>query len=150
MKKLFALIIFSVFLLASVMVFAAGTVTQTWKQYGRDVTVVTFTCTADSVDNSYPATATNREINGFVFLVITNPDDTTAPTDDYDITLVDADGVDIMGGELVDRDNTNSEQAVPLIDAVYGSRWVTGIFTVTPTGNSVASAVFVMQVFIYQ
>lgn len=128
----------------------AGTITQSDVQIYPNTRALTFTCTADSDAHTYPVTGSNVDIDGYVFLVITNPDGTTAPTDGYDITLTDSDGVDVMGGELADRDETNSEQAVPLIDGVFGSRFVKGPLTITITGNLVDSAVTVVTVFYYR
>ena len=148
MKKI--LIILTLILLLVVpQVWAAGTVTQTWATVSSNTYLLTFTCTADVSAKTYPATDSKHAIDGYVFLVITDPG-TTSPTDDYDITLNDDNGIDIMGGELANRDETNSEQAVPKIDAVYGSRWVDGVLEIAVTGNSVASAVTVVKVFIYR
>lgn len=49
---------------------------------------------------------------GEVLALVTNPG-ATAPTDDYDITITDADGYDVMQGAGADRDTTNTETAVP-------------------------------------
>lgn len=85
--------------------------------------------------------------NGFVCLVVTDPG-ATAPTDDYDITITDSDGVDIMGGTLANRDATATEQAVPQIGNAYGCRFVAGAFTVniTNAGNSKVGTVKVYVV----
>ena len=146
---LVALVLVLVLGLFSTKVYAAGTVSQTDKKVYGNVRVLTFTCTADSSAHTFPVAASEIDIDGFVFLVVTNPG-TTAPTDDYDITLTDADSVDIMGGELEDRDEANSEQAVPLIDGVFGSRFVKGPLTITISNNSVNSAVTVVTVFYYR
>lgn len=130
-------------------VFAAGTVTQTDVKVYGNVRLLTFTCTADASAHTFPPTASTVDIDGFVFLVVTDPG-TTAPTDDYDITLTDANGVDIMGGELLNRDESNSEQAVPLIDGVFGSRYVKGVLTINISNNSVNSAVVVVKIFYYR
>ena len=50
--------------------------------------------------------------NGQILRVITNP--TNTPTDNYDITLTDADGVDVLDGKGANRDTTNSESFCPL------------------------------------
>ena len=131
-------------------VWAAGTVTQTFETIASGVHLLTFTCTADASDKSYPDTDSIQAIDGYVFMVVTDPDDDTAPTDAYDITLKDDNGVDVMGGELANRSDTASEQAVPKIDAVYGTRWVDGILSLAISNNSVASAVTVVKVFIYR
>ncbi len=149
MKKLITALLFACLLIAST-VWAAGTCPQTFEPIASNVYLLTYTCTADSGDNSYPETDSKVAVDGYVFLVITDPDGTTAPTDQYDITLKDSNGVDIMGGEITNRSDTDSEQAVPKIDAVYGSRWIDGIATLAITGNSVASAITVVKIFIYR
>ncbi len=51
-------------------------------------------------------------MDGAIMRMVTNPGG-TAPTDDYDITLVDADGVDLLAGEGSNRDTSTSEQVFP-------------------------------------
>lgn len=46
-------------------------------------------------------------------MAITNPG-TTAPTDNYDITVEDDQGCDIYGGALTNRDTALSEQTAPI------------------------------------
>ena len=107
-----------------------------------------FSWTADASAHTVPATDSKWAINGYVILVVTNPDGDTAPTDEYDITLTDEDDCDIMGGNLADRSDTNTEQAVPKIGTVYGGRWVSGILTLNISGNSVNSAAGTVKVYI--
>ena len=64
----------------------------------------------------------------------------TAPTAGWDITVTDADSIDIFGGELLDQDDADSKQAVPLIGSAYGPRWVNSALTLNITNNSVNSA----------
>jgi hypothetical protein len=120
----------------------AGTVTQTW-----DSPVLTFSWTADVSGGSVPATASELSFEAFVCLVVTDPG-TTAPTDNYDITITDADGVDIMGGQLLNRDTANSEHAVPKIGSAYGCRPFQGTMTVNIINNSVNSATGEVKVWI--
>ena len=65
-------------------------------------------------------------------MVVTDPG-SEAPADNYDITISDADGADIMGGETQNRDTATSEQAVPKIGNAYGARPVHGTITVSFT-----------------
>lgn len=128
---------------------ALGTVTQSDISIYDNVRMLTFTCTADVSGGTYPVTTSSGDIDGYVFLVITNPG-SPAPTANYTITLTDSDGVDIMGGGLFDRHTSNSEQAVPLMAGVYGTRFVNGTLTITITDNSVNSAVTVVKIFYYR
>lgn len=149
MKKL----IFVLFLILAFAgnAFAVGSVTQALgsMNYDTRVKVWIMSFTGDSSDGTVPATATTINIDGYVTMVVTDPGG-TAPTDNYDITLTDANGVDIMGGSLANRDTINTEQAFPLLDAtnfVYGPRYVSGTLTLTITNQSVNSATG--QVLIY-
>lgn len=63
-------------------------------------------------DASGDATAT-LPLDGAIMRVVTNPDDTAAPTDNYDVTIVDGDGLDLLNSEGLDRDTLNSEQIFP-------------------------------------
>lgn len=113
--------------------------------------VVVFTWLANTVTGTVPATSTGEEWPdiraGCITKVVTNPG-STAPTDDYDITLTDADGVDLMGGELANRDTANSEVAVPKMDTVFGCNVVTASFTLNLTNNSVSAATGTVLVYI--
>lgn len=45
----------------------------------------------------------------------TDPDDTDAPSDNYDLTLLDDAGIDLLNGRGDDRDSTDSQQLAPLV-----------------------------------
>jgi len=79
-------------------------------------------------------------VDAFLTLVVTDPG-ATAPTTLYDITLNDEYGVDVMGGALVDRSATATEQAMPLIAGCPVPRVVDGPLTFALTGNSINSAI---------
>lgn len=69
---------------------------------------------------------------------ITDPG-SPAPTDNYDLTLLDAYGVDVLGGEGANRDTVNSEQGVPALNSsVYGDRIIDfGLtFTIANAGDT--------------
>jgi hypothetical protein len=52
---------------------------------------------------------------GMLLQVKTVPDGTTAPSDNYDLTVVDGDGADLLGGSGADRDNAKAEIIAPLL-----------------------------------
>lgn len=148
MRKLFIPLFILLFLIFPAASLAAGTVTQALTRVSATVYTIVYTWTGDAADGTVPATASNWPIEGYVFLVVTNPGG-TAPTDNYDITLTDADAVDVMGGELANRDQTNSEQAVPAVGSgVYGARWVSGTLTLNITNQNVVSATGTVTVYI--
>jgi hypothetical protein len=64
-------------------------------------------------DGSGNATETVN-LFGFLLKAVTDPDGTAAPTDNYDITLV-QNGVDMVGGILADRDTANNEIVYGLV-----------------------------------
>lgn len=151
MKKLYALLLCALLAAAS-MVYADGTCTETFTPYKDGDWMVTLSCTADADDASFPATAVNfrgSNVDSYVYMVLTDPG-STAPTDNYDITITDADGADIMGGELQNRDTANTEVAIPKMDVIYGARRVNGAMTVNISGNSVSSATVEIKIFGYK
>jgi len=95
----------------------AGTVAITYDRPAGMQRVV-WTWTSDASGN-VSGTDTGR-ITGEILRVVTNPG-ATAPTDNYDVVITDADGVDVLGGTGADRDTTSSEQFVPVIQTVVGS-----------------------------
>lgn len=129
---------------------AVGTVTQTMTRLGDSTFyILTISWTADAAAATVPATAlittgAGRTTDGFIITqVITNPG-SVAPTDNYDITLVDADGFDIMGGALVDRDTANTERAVPaVVNAI-----LPGTVTFTLANNAVNSATGTVMIYL--
>src|SRR4051812_32088221 len=58
------------------------------------------------------ATFTTSKINGTILRCATNPG-SAAPTDDWDVTLTDEDGLDVLAGQGANRDTTNSEHFCP-------------------------------------
>lgn len=110
-----------------------------------DIWVIAWTAHTDGTYTNY---TTLWNVDGYVFMVVTDPG-ATAPTANYDITLLDSDGVDVMGGELANRHTTSTEQAVPKIDAVYGTRFVKGPLTLTISNNSVNTALGEVIIYIY-
>jgi len=107
----------------------------------------TYSFVADSGDGSVDAEVMNakqvaelRHLGYYLWLMVTNPG-TTAPTDDWDITVVDGDGVDMLNSQGTDRDTTNTEiepLAVPFPVS-------TESITINISGNSVNSAIIVVH-----
>lgn len=63
-------------------------------------------------DASGDATAT-LPLDGAIMRVVTNPDDSAAPTANYDVTIIDSDGLDLLNSEGLNRHTSNSEQIFP-------------------------------------
>jgi hypothetical protein len=49
------------------------------------------------------------EVTGRITTIVTNPDIGAAPTDNYDVTLTDQHGHDVLAGLVVNRDTAASE-----------------------------------------
>lgn len=126
--------------------------------YAADTDAVTEITTAASVGKGWPnsfkvyqitwTTATDGTkaaisfpaVKGFLYAFESDPG-STAPTDNYDVTITNSAGVDIMGAEATNRDTSVSERAFPKVG--------TGTFQPAPahsdmsvniTNNSVNSA----------
>lgn len=57
---------------------------------------------------------TSANITGKPQRLVTIPDGTDAPTDDYDITILDDNGVDILATQGANRDTANTERVQSL------------------------------------
>jgi hypothetical protein len=117
---------------------AADTLSQSlWcEPKNADVCVFTFNWLDETADGvSYAMTTSNfNKIKGYyAYAIITNPG-ATAPTDNYDITLPDADGIDLAGGLLANRSSTVSQRIVPKVDetnSIYGGAPLLSPITLT-------------------
>ncbi len=76
---------------------------------------------------------TPMELTGWLHEIETDPDGTTAPTVDYDITLLNANGRDVAGGVLTDRHTSTTQMVKPLINSIQQKAWIDGKLTVTIT-----------------
>lgn len=88
----------------------AGTVTVS-EICNKPIKKITWawTCTAGGAADK----ATTKSYYGEVIEMITIPDAGTAPTDNYDITITDANGYDVLQGAGANRDTANTERAAP-------------------------------------
>ncbi len=134
MKTILSILLTFLIIMPS-LVLAAGSCTVTYSGT-QPIEKITISCTGDSSAGTFPDTTT-KVIRGWVLAVETNPG-STGPTDNYDIVLNTATGVDVMGGALANRDVANTERAVPAV-----SGWVdNSALTQVVTNTSVNSATF--------
>lgn len=108
----------------------AGTVTQTRTAINSNTSKIVFTwesTAGGAADLSF-------SVVGWLVKMVTDPS-ATAPTDDYDITIVDEYGVDALGGAGLNRDTANSEQIYPV-----GSSGQTPVFLCGTHTFTVANA----------
>ena len=125
----------------------AGTVTQSNTHRGN-IGVITLTCTADAADGSFPATALTTKISGRILALETNPG-ATAPTANYDITLVDAESYDVLQSLGLNRHTSNTERVSIVYSgtAVSPESAITDTWTWTIANNSVNSAIVVAKLY---
>ena len=124
----------------------AGTVTLTQTQVraagaGRGITKYSFDWTSDASGN---ATCAVPNMQGWLVKLVTDPG-ATAPTDNYDITLVDENSIDALAGTGADRDTANTEQVYTVATSAQTPIFLSGAytFTVANAGNAkVGVAVF--------
>lgn len=126
--------------------YAAESVTQSHEERAG-LHELTMLCVTNSTGGLTP-TATSIPITGILYMVETDPG-TTAPTDDYDLTLTNPRSLDVMGGALANRDTSNTEWAFPQSPA--GSETCVPIFneplTLNLSGNSQDSATFTVRIY---
>lgn len=86
--------------------------------------------------------STTFPYDGKVELLTTVPGTSgAAPSDNYDLTLTDSDGVDVLGGGGANRDTANTEQVLgSSLGAVAGSLLT---LNVTNAGDSKSGVVYV-------
>lgn len=107
MRRL-ALVVVFVALALTAPVSAAGTVTLTEETVGS-IVKIRWAWTSDG-SGVVSGTLTTRAYNGALERLVTDPDGSAAPTDNYDVTILDEDGTDILMGAGADRDTATTEQ----------------------------------------
>lgn len=115
----------------------AGTVTVSYTQLTTHK-LVSVSWVGDASGGSVPDTVIG--LGGFVSKVVTNPG-STAPTDNYDLACGDPSdtALDVFGGALANRDQTNTEQVYPVISGATMPVFASTC-TLQLTNNSVNSA----------
>lgn len=122
-------------------VYGASSVTEEWKTLGNNIDVINLSWTA-AADGSFTNYTILRKINSCLFYVVTNPG-ATAPTDNYDITLLNDDSIDVADSELLNRDTATSEDV-----KLTTPRCIYGDLVLTISNNSQASATGVIRLFL--
>ena len=97
--------------------------------------------TADDTTAADPQTLVLPAINGELISLTTDPG-SAAPTDNYDITIEDALGVDVLQGVGANRHTTTTQQVYITVDGTETRPVVTehDVLTLKIAGNSVVSA----------
>lgn len=115
----------------------AGTLTvtqtrfQAGKGYGNKFSIAWTSDASGNADVSVP------NMNGWLVKLVTDPG-ATAPTDNYDITLVDENSIDALADTGLNRDTANTEQVYTLASGAQTPIFLTGTytFTVANAGNA--------------
>lgn len=98
-------------LIAPLQAVAVGTVTITEERFGS-IKKIKFAWTCDASGN-VSGTLTTGVYNGAIERLVTDPAAAgSAPTDNYDVTILDEDGTDVLMGAGADRDTANTEQVL--------------------------------------
>lgn len=98
----------------------AGTVTMAEVRYTA-IKKITWSWTSTS--GGAADGATTYAYDGDLIGLTTDPDGTSAPTDNYDITITDSDGRDVLLGAGANRDTATTEHVVGTnLAAVAGSK----------------------------
>jgi hypothetical protein len=115
----------------------AGTVTVTEERYGslKKIAFAWTSSAGGAADGS-----TSGAYNGVVERLVTVPSGSAAPTDDYDLTIVDEDGVDVLMGAGANRDAANTEQVLASSLGVVANDTLT--VHVTNAGNAKQGTVY--------
>lgn len=140
MKRVMFLII--AVLLVAVHAFAADTVSYSWTER-NGIAVCTVSWVDDGGDGIASTTISSGSWAGYIIRAETDPG-ATAPTDNYDIVINSRYGADLFGGELNNRDTSNSEIAEPLIPYIYQD----GTMYFVLTNNSQAGALGTLVIYV--
>lgn len=108
---------------------------------------LTYTCTADAAAATYPDTVLPA-IEGRLLKLVTNPG-AVQPTDNYDITITDQNGADVLQGVGANRDTLNTETALIVYSGTGTHPCVDEADTLTMAiaNNAVNSAVTVVTLY---
>jgi hypothetical protein len=153
MKKLIAVLALLLVFVASTAM-GAGSVTVTRSKGSGDALYVLFTWIGNATGGGQvPSTSSSPSFgetySGCVFAIETNPG-SPAPTDDYDITLTDTDGVDLLGGQGANRDTATSEMVLAKVGSAFACAPTHSAFTFNLSGNIVNSATGTAKIYIYE
>ena len=98
-----------------------------------------YTWTSDSSGDATETTTSTY--SGEILSLVTIPDGTAAPTDNYDVVVTDSNGVDILYGGGADRDTLNTEYVQGTSLGVIATSALT--FTIADAGDTKEGTVIV-------
>ena len=129
--------------------FGAWDIEQAWTQNIHDAHISRLTITwTEDASASGNETVNTKSIDGYVYMVVTNPG-VPAP-DAYDITMKDEDDHDIMEGTMTNRSATETETMIPSIGGSPAMRFVKGNLTINMINQDTDSATGKIILYIYR
>lgn len=124
----------------------ASSLTQSHERRGEiGVVILTATC---HTDGTFTSTAIETEISGELLQIETNPG-SPAPTSNYDITITDEEGLDVLQGVGANRHTTTTELANIVFSGtnVHPVVHRSDTLTLVIAGQSVSGAVIVIKLY---
>ena len=129
---------------------AAQVLTYKNERLNHELNRLVVYCKCDTTKATWDDTAIDHRIDGEIVCVDTKPGE-TALKNLSDLTLENAEGIDVMGDALADRSSTAAQRAYPhyLVNQVYYPvpAPVEGTLTVTMANNDVVGADWNMYIF---
>ena len=124
----------------------ASSVVETHARRG-EIGVVTLTATCHT-DGTFTSTALETEISGELLQIETDPG-ATAPTANYDVTITDQNGLDVLQGVGANRHTTTTELANIVFSGtnVHPVVHRSDTLTLVIAGNSVSGAIIVIKLY---
>jgi hypothetical protein len=111
----------------------AAVVSISESNYKSGIAKITFNWTTDSANGAASGTTVNKYTGEIIRLSTVPSAAPDVPTDNYDLTVKDEDGLDVLMGAGADRDEANSEQVLgSSLGAVFDSELT---FAVAAAGN---------------
>lgn len=111
----------------------AAVVTISESNFKSGIAKITFNWTTDDANGAASKTTVNKYTGEIIRLSTVPGAAPNAPTDDYDLTVSDEDGLDVLMGAGVNRDTANVEQVLgSSLGAIFESELT---FAVAAAGN---------------
>lgn len=126
----------------------SGHMSESESRSNKDLVVYEYDCIADGGAGAAFSYTSVGEVLGYLYLVKVIPGPTTFPATAFGLTLVDSDGIDVVGGALATLSLTLPAQYVPKIDQVYGSRRCDSALQIVLAGNTAAGAKFSLKLYV--
>jgi hypothetical protein len=125
----------------------ASSVVETIDKLGP-VCCITLAVTTHT-DGTVTAYALTKKVSGRLLALETDPG-STAPTDNYDLTITDANGLDVLQGVGANRHTTTTQMAAIVFSgtSVHPPVAMGDTLTLNVTNNSVNSATFTVKLYV--